>query len=91
MFRKSMGVVIPKDILPVLVPCVIRISNSPGLSPPMYGSDFEVLENIDDYTFMAKDIPGNLTGIRGQSERKSVINYKRVILHDSQHDVQVVF
>lgn len=91
MARILMGVVIPKDIPPALVPCVIRIADSPSLSPPIYRSDLKVLGNINDYASMAKDIPGNLTGFRGSLDLKRVINYKRVILHDSQHDVQVAF
>lgn len=85
------GVVIPEDILPALVPRMIRIPDSSSLSPLTYSSDLEVLENIDDYASMTKDIPGNFTSFRGSLDLKRVINYKRVILHHSQHDVQVVF
>lgn len=83
-----MGVVIPKDILPALVPRVIGVSDSPGLLSSSYGSDLEVLEDIDDYAFMTKDIPGKLTAFRGwPDERESVMHYKRVIFYDSQHGV----
>jgi len=91
MLGLSMDIVIPKDILPIVVPCMIGILDSPSLLPPTSSSDLEVLDDINNYVSMTKYIPGNRTSFRGSFDLKGVTNYKRVMVHDSQHDVQIVF
>jgi len=86
-----MAVVIPKDVLPIPISRMVGISDGPSLSPLVPRSDLEVLGNINDYVFMTKDIPENLTSFRGCLDLKGMTNYKWVTFHDSQHDVQVVF
>ena len=90
MAGNCMSIIIPEDILPVLVPCVVRISDSPSLFAPSYDSEIEIFEDVYDYVFMAKDIPGNLTSFRGPVDFQLVARYDGMIIQHAQHDVEVV-
>ena len=88
MVGASVETVIPKNIFPIPVPCVVGIADGSSLSPLPYSPDIEILDDVDYDFSMTKDIPGNLTGIRGHSgEPEGMINFKRVIFHRSQCDV----
>lgn len=89
--REWVGIVIPEDILPLLVACVVRISDRPGLGPLTHSPDFEILRHVEHNIPMTKDIPGNLASFRGyRGDLQIVVDYEGVIIQHAQDDVEIV-